>query len=144
MLGLNPKQLILARLYGRVKTMNDAILKTEIKLGRPRKEIDRLTFEKLCALQCTLQEFCAWFDCDADTMNAFAKREYGMTFSEAFKLKRSVGQTSLRRTQWKQAQKYWQMSKFLGQNYLGQSEKASIEHTGTFEHVNILLDGQPI
>ena len=36
--------------------------------GRPRKEIDQEQFEKLCGLQCTEEEICAWFDISDKTL----------------------------------------------------------------------------
>ena len=37
-------------------------------MARPRKEIDQNEFEKLCALQCTQEEICAWFDVTDKTL----------------------------------------------------------------------------
>ena len=32
-----------------------------VDMARPRKNIDREEFEKLCGLQCTQAEICDWF-----------------------------------------------------------------------------------
>lgn len=90
--------------------------------GRPRKEIDRKEFEKLCGLQCTEEEIASWFDCTVDTIENWCKREYGRKFSEVFSEKRSYGKISLRRTQWQLAEKNASMAIFLGKNYLGQRD----------------------
>lgn len=90
--------------------------------GRPRKEIDRKEFEKLCGLQCTEEEIAAWFDCTVDTIENWCKREYERKFSEVFAEKRSYGKISLRRTQWQLAEKNASMAIFLGKNYLGQRD----------------------
>lgn len=90
--------------------------------GRPRKKIDKKEFEKLCALQCTLNEFCGWFDCSEDTIERFCKSEYGKNFAEVFKLKREKGRISLRRSQWQLAEKNTAMAIFLGKQYLGQRD----------------------
>ena len=37
------------------------------KIGRPLKEIDKVQFEKLCNLQCTLLEIAGFFNCSDDT-----------------------------------------------------------------------------
>lgn len=90
--------------------------------GRPRKEIDRKEFEKLCGLQCTVEEIAAWFDCSVDTIERWCEREYERKFAEVFAEKRSYGRISLRRTQWQLAEKNASMAIFLGKNYLGQRD----------------------
>lgn len=89
--------------------------------------IDKKVFENLCGLQCTLLEICDFFDVEDDTLNSWCKKTYGTTFSEVFKLKRGKGQISLRRMQWKLAEKNAAMAIFLGKQYLGQKDK--IEYT---------------
>ena len=68
------------------------------KMGRPKKNIDKEQFEKLCGMQCTLEEVCDWFDVQDDTLNRWCKTTYGRTFSEVFKQKRNMGRISLRRS----------------------------------------------
>ena len=89
--------------------------------------IDKKQFENLCGLQCTINEVCDFFDVEDDTLNSWCKKTYGTTFSEVFKLKRGKGQISLRRMQWKLAEKNPTMAIFLGKQYLGQKDK--IEYT---------------
>ena len=89
--------------------------------------IGKKQFENLCGLQCTLLEICDFFDVEDDTLNSWCKETYGTTFSEVFKLKRGKGQISLRRMQWKLAEKNTTMAIFLGKQYLGQKDK--IEYT---------------
>ena len=89
--------------------------------------IDKKQFENLCGLQCTLMEICDFFEVEDDTLNAWCKKTYGTTFSEVFKVKRGKGQISLRRMQWKLAEKNPTMAIFLGKQYLGQKDK--IEYT---------------
>lgn len=93
-----------------------------------QNRIKREEFEKLCSLQCTYNEICDWFDVEDDTLNSWCKKTYGTTFSEVFKIKRGKGQISLRRTQWKLAEKNAAMAIFLGKQYLGQTDK--VETTG--------------
>ena len=90
--------------------------------GRPRKEIDNKIFENLCGLQCTLEEIAGVFDCSADTIERWCKREYGETFAEVYKKHSAKGKTSLRRIQFKLAEKSAAMAIFLGKNYLGQKD----------------------
>lgn len=90
--------------------------------GRPRKEIDKKIFENLCGLQCTLEEIAGVFDCSADTIERWCKREYGETFADVYKKHSAKGKMSLRRTQFKLAEKSAAMAIFLGKNYLGQKD----------------------
>lgn len=91
-------------------------------------KIDKKQFENLCGLQCTILEICDFFDVDDKTLNSWCKNTYDTTFSEIFKIKRGKGQISLRRTQWKLAEKNASMAIFLGKQYLGQTDK--VETTG--------------
>ena len=90
--------------------------------GRPQKEIDKKIFENLCGLQCTLEEIAGVFDCSADTIERWCKREYGETFAETYKKHSAKGKMSLRRIQFKLAEKSAAMAIFLGKNYLGQKD----------------------
>lgn len=90
--------------------------------GRPQKEIDKKIFENLCGLQCTLEEIAGVFDCSVDTIERWCKREYGETFAETYKKHSAKGKMSLRRAQFKLAEKSAAMAIFLGKNYLGQKD----------------------
>lgn len=96
------------------------------KMGRPRKKIDKENFEKLCSLQCTLDEVAGFFDCHEDTIQAWCKRTYGTTFSGIFKVKSSAGKISLRRNQFRLSEKSSAMAIFLGKQYLGQRDFVDI------------------
>ena len=91
-------------------------------MARPRKEIDQKQFENLCGLQCTLEEICDWFGVTDKTLNSWCKRTYSKSFSEVFRQKRSTGKISLRRSQWKLAEKNANMAIWLGKQYLGQKD----------------------
>ena len=93
------------------------------KMGRPLKPIDKEQFEKLCAIQCTLEEIAGFFNCCEDTIEAWCKREYGVTFSEAYKKHSAKGKQSLRRIQFALAQKSAAMAIWLGKQYLGQTDR---------------------
>lgn len=92
--------------------------------GRPRKEIDQKQFENLCALQCTEEEIAGFFECSVDTINLWCKRMFGCTFTETYKEKSQAGKISLRRFQYKLAEKNPGMAIFLGKNWLGQTDKS--------------------
>lgn len=99
------------------------------KAGRPRKEIDKDTFEKLCGIMCTLDEIAAFFDCSDDTIRRFCKREYKKDFDTISKEKQNFGKISLRRSQFQLAKKNVAMNIFLSKNYLGMSDTVQQEVT---------------
>lgn len=92
-------------------------------MGRPRAEIDKKQFENLCGLQCTLEEICGWFGVTDKTLDSWCKRTYHASFSEVFKQKRGLGKISLRRSQWRLAEKSATMAIWLGKQYLGQRDQ---------------------
>lgn len=98
-------------------------------MARPRKEIDPKQFENLCGLQCTLEEICGWFDVTDKTLDSWCKRTYHASFSEVFKQKRGAGKISLRRSQWRLAEKNATMAIFLGKQFLGQRDSVDVAVT---------------
>ena len=107
--------------------------------GRPRKEIDNKIFENLCGLQCTLEEIAGVFDCSADTIERWCKREYGETFADTYKKHSAKGKMSLRRAQFKLAEKSAAMAIFLGKNYLGQKDSIIETDEQTLQAVGAAL-----
>lgn len=94
---------------------------------RPKKNIDQREFEKLCGLQCTMEEICDFFNVCDETLTRWCKETYGMSFSEVFSIKRQRGKVSLRRSQFKLAEKNPTMAIWLGKQYLGQRDEQYIE-----------------
>nr|DAG17072.1 MAG TPA: putative terminase small subunit [Caudoviricetes sp.]DAG39374.1 MAG TPA: putative terminase small subunit [Caudoviricetes sp.]DAP69627.1 MAG TPA: putative terminase small subunit [Caudoviricetes sp.]DAR04950.1 MAG TPA: putative terminase small subunit [Caudoviricetes sp.] len=92
------------------------------RTGRPPKEINQKLFENLCGIQCTETEICGVLECSEDTLNRWCKRTYGATFEDTYKSKSQVGKSSLRRSQWKLAEKSATMAIWLGKQYLGQKD----------------------
>ena len=92
------------------------------KQGRPEIEINRESFEKLCGLQCTIQEVAGFFSCSHDTIEKWVKKNYGKTYGEVFDSLRTNGLISLRRSQFKLADKNTSMAIWLGKQYLGQKD----------------------
>ena len=107
------------------------------KMGRPKIEIDTKEFEKLCGIQCTLNEIAYWFHCSVDTIENFCKKNYKMTFSEAYKNHSAWGKISLRRNQFKMSEHSCAMAIWLGKQYLGQKEEinASLENSGMLSDI---------
>lgn len=103
------------------------------KMGRPEIKIKKEDFEKLCALQCTEEEIAGFYDCSVDTINNWCKKTYDETFSETYKKKSAKGKMSLRRYQFKLAERNAIMAIFLGKQYLGQRD---VIETGTPEELD--------
>lgn len=111
------------------------------KGGRPRKEIDENTFKKLCGIMCTLDEIAGIFECSSDTIERWCKRTYKKGFAEVYKEYSSLGKMSLRRNQFKLAEKSAAMAIFLGKNYLGQRDTADIVDNTPIEKLDEILKG---
>ena len=96
------------------------------RMGRPRAVIDWKIFNGLCEIQCTEKEIATVFHVSADTIERACQREKGMTFADYFAQKREDGRVSLRRKQWKLADRNAAMAIFLGKNYLGQADRQEL------------------
>ena len=108
--------------------------------GRPPKVISGEQFEALCKIQCTEEEICSVLDVDEVTLNKWCKETYGVSFSQIFKIKKLGGKASLRRMQWKLAEKNSTMSIWLGKQYLGQSDKVELGANENIETIQIKVD----
>lgn len=111
------------------------------KGGRPRKIIPKDEFEKLCGLQCTLEEMCCFFNCDENTLESWCKRTYHKGFSEIFRRKRGSGRVSLRRKQYQVAMSgNPTMLIWLGRNWLDQTDKqGENSETATLDKLDSIL-----
>lgn len=99
-------------------------------MARPTIEIKQEHFENLCNLQCTLDEIAGFFKCSGDTIERWCKRTYSMSFADTYKIYSQNGKISLRRYQYKLAEKNPSMAIWLGKQWLGQTDK--IEQTNNF------------
>ena len=95
--------------------------------GRPRKVIKQEQFEAMCQIQATQEEITLVLGVTDKTLNAWCRRTYGKRFSDFFREKRSAGKISLRRKQWKLADRSAAMAIFLGKQFLGQTDKTETE-----------------
>ena len=92
-------------------------------MARPKKKINQKQFEALCSINCTKEEICNVLGVTEKTLNNWCKETYGESFSPVFHEKRDGGKISLRRMQWKQAEKgNTTMLIWLGKQILKQSE----------------------
>lgn len=92
--------------------------------GRPKIEIDYITVEKLANIQCTQEEIASFLGISSRTLLRDEK------FKELFAKGRENGKMSLRRIQWKHAEKSVPMAIWLGKQYLGQKDIIEASTTG--------------
>ena len=92
--------------------------------GRPKKEIDYVAVEKLANIQCTQEEIASFLGISSRTLLRDEK------FKELFTKGRENGKMSLRRIQWKHAEKSVPMAIWLGKQYLGQKDVIEASTTG--------------
>lgn len=109
-------------------------------MARPQIEIPVREFEKLCSLQCTLAEIAGFFGCSEDTIERWCKREYGESFAEVFRLKRGVGKVSLRRAQFRMAEKNPTMAIWLGKQYLDQKDQHDVQVTSDDDTIRAMRE----
>lgn len=83
------------------------------QIKQKQAKISKGTFESLCAIQCTKEEICSVLDVSEKTLNSWCNSNYDKDFSLVFAEKRENGKASLRRTQWKLAEKNPTMSIWL-------------------------------
>src|SRR3990167_6660472 len=91
--------------------------------GRPKVKIDLTIVERLANIQCTIEEISGVLKIPEGTLK---NRE---DFTTVFKNGIKNGKASLRRIQFKMAEKSPAMAIWLRKNYLGQSEKIEITNT---------------
>jgi len=92
-------------------------------VARPKFKIDYEMVEKLAGIQCTQQEIASFLGCSVDTL------QRDETFCGIYKKGMDSGKMSLRRTQFKLAEKNPTMALWLGKQYLGQKDNIEVEST---------------
>lgn len=110
-------------------------------MARPLKEIKTEEFEKLCGLQCTKDEICGFFSVTDKTLESWCKREYGQGFSDVFRQKRGIGKISLRRHQFRLAEKNANMAIWLGKQYLDQRDQPDEVDSESLKQARAILEG---
>ena len=90
--------------------------------GRPKKEIDYTAVEKLANIQCTQEEIASFLGLSVRTLQRDEE------FCRIYKKGQDNGKMSLRRMQYKLAEKNPTMAIFLGKQYLGQRDNIEVEH----------------
>lgn len=89
------------------------------RIGRPPKEIDPKTVERLARIHCTLEEIASVCNCSVDTLHR--------RFADVIERGKESGKASLRRLQWKAARGgNVTMLIWLGKQMLAQSDQQNI------------------
>lgn len=91
-------------------------------MARPKFKIDYEMVEKLAGIQCTQQEIASFLGCSVDTL------QRDETFCGLYKKGQENGKMSLRRIQYKLAEKNPTMAIWLGKQYLKQKDNIEVEH----------------
>ena len=110
------------------------------QIKQKQATINQSTFESLCAIQCTREEIAGVLNVSDSTLYRWCKETYGTDFDTIFRQKKENGKASLRRNQWKMAEKNPTMAIFLGKQYLGQRDNIEVnaENTNRITIVNDL------
>lgn len=99
-------------------------------MARPKKEIDYEAVEKLASIQCTQEEIATFLNVSVRTLQRDEE------FCRLYKKGQENGKMSLRRIQFKLAEKNTSMAIFLGKQYLNQ--KDTVENTGNPTRITIV------
>lgn len=91
--------------------------------GRPKKEIDYSAVEKLANIQCTQTEIASFLGVSVRTLQRDEE------FLKIYQKGQENGKMSLRRIQYKLAEKNTTMAIWLGKQYLGQKDNVEVSHT---------------
>lgn len=102
-------------------------------MARPKFKIDYDMVEKLAGIQCTQQEIASFLGCSVDTL------QRDETFCGIYKKGMENGKMSLRRIQYKLAEKNPTMAIWLGKQYLGQKDTINNTNAGT-QRIQIIND----
>lgn len=111
-------------------------------MAASKKIIDFEQLEKLLHLQCTELECASYFGISKNTLKARIREEGHESFQQYAEIHRSPGKISLRRHQWRNAEKgNVVMQIWLGKQWLGQSDKVESK-TEVTSHAGAGLEEQ--
>ena len=105
-------------------------------MARPKKQIDYVAVEKLASIQCTEEEIAQFLEVSVRTLQRDEE------FCRVFKKGKENGKMSLRRIQFKLAEKSYAMAIFLGKQYLGQKDivENQVTNNGILDELKEALD----
>lgn len=92
------------------------------KNSKSVRDFDADLFEKLCLVNCTLQEIEFILDTRSLTLNKWCERYYGKSLQEVYQRLTANGKASLRRIQFKLAHTNAPMAIWLGKQWLNQKD----------------------
>ena len=104
-----------------------------MQTGRPKIQIDYNTVEKLANIQCTQEEIASFLGISVRTLQRDEE------FCRIYKKGQENGKMSLRRMQFKLAEKNPTMAIWLGKQYLGQKDTINTSSEG-IQRVQIVDD----
>jgi AraC-like DNA-binding protein len=116
----------------------------KVKEGLSEREIDLDQVIYWIGLQASCQEIAASFRVSSDTLVRRIKENFGMTFAELRERTDGQAKLSLRRFQFKLAEKNASMAIWLGKQWLGQRDNERIEDQQSkraFEEFNRIMTG---
>lgn len=102
--------------------------------GRPKKEINYKLAENLASIFCTQEEIASVLDISVRTLQRDEE------FCRVFEKGKEVAKSSLRRIQWKHAEKSAAMAIFLGKQYLGQKDNVEVTNNDISKLDSLLLE----
>ena len=102
-------------------------------MARPKKEIDYAVVEKLANIQCTQEEIASFLGLSVRTLQRDEE------FCHIYKKGQENGKMSLRRIQYKLAEKNTSMAIFLGKQYLGQRDDPIESNENSLNEVKDVL-----
>lgn len=102
-------------------------------MARPKKEIDYDVVEKLASIQCTQEEIANFLGLSVRTLQRDEE------FCRLYKKGQDNGKMSLRRYQFKLAEKNTSMAIFLGKQYLGQRDVIETDNNKELSKLDELL-----
>lgn len=102
-------------------------------MARPKKEIDYEAVEKLASIQCTQEEIANFLNLSVRTLQRDDE------FCRIYKKGMDNGKMSLRRIQFKLAERNTSMAIFLGKQYLGQKDVVETDNSKEISKVEELL-----
>lgn len=102
--------------------------------GRPKKIIDYDMVEKLASIQCTQEEIATFLNISVRTLQRDEE------FCRIYKKGIENGKMSLRRMQYKLAEKNTAMAIFLGKQYLGQRDNIEVSNSNEISKLDELLN----
>src|SRR5690554_4876161 len=106
-------------------------------MPRPKKEINKEEFEKLCEFHCTVEEVITWFRISKNVLGRWVKEHYPEYEGSPKALIESLygaGKVSLKRAMFQKAlEGNVSLMIWLSKQYLGMSEKVESNHVAQGE-----------